>query len=166
MRSSSILTSIQAGHSVLLHVAGFQHYFYVAAPISFQQDDCEPYQMFLESQCQKEINRHSAIISSVQMTMKENILKYQGNQKSPYLKITVTDPDVINRVRSLVQRGDANYKQLWPRREDGILTFDNIAYVLRFMIDTGVSASVSDSKKVVNWLGCRNVVGRSPGREV
>lgn len=72
------------------------------------------------------------------MTMKENILRFQGNQKSPYLKITVNDPKFINRVRTLVQKGNANYKQLWPYSEHGILTFDNIAYVLRFMIDTKV----------------------------
>lgn len=74
------------------------------------------------------------------MTMRENILRFQGNQKSPYLKITVNDPKAINRVRMLVQKGHANYKRLWPAREDGILTFDNIAYVLRFMIDTKVSS--------------------------
>ena len=65
-------------------------------------------------------------------------MRFQGNQKSPYLKITVTDPKMINRVRMMVQKGNANYKRLWPAREDGILTFDNIAYVLRFMIDTKV----------------------------
>ncbi|KAH7386129.1 catalytic subunit DNA polymerase-like protein delta [Pyrenochaeta sp. MPI-SDFR-AT-0127] len=127
------------GHSVLLHVTGFLHYFYVAAPINFHKEDCEPYKVFLESECQKQFNQHSAVISSVQMTMRENILRFQGNQKSPYLKITVNDPKFINRVRTLVQKGFANYKQLWPYRDDGILTFDNIAYVLRFMIDTKVA---------------------------
>lgn len=127
------------GHSVLLHVTGFLHYFYVAAPINFHKEDCEPYKVFLESECQKQFNQHSAVINSVQMTMRENILRFQGNQKSPYLKIIVNDPKFINRVRKLVQMGDANYKQLWPVRKDGILTFDNIAYVLRFMIDTKVA---------------------------
>lgn len=114
------------------------HYFYVAAPIGFQPSDCDAYKVYLESECQKQLNQHSAIIYSVQMTMRENILRYQGNQKSPYLKITVQDPKMINRVRTMVQKGNANWKRLWPAREDGILTFDNIAYVLRFMIDTKV----------------------------
>ncbi|CAA9961376.1 DNA polymerase [Pyrenophora teres f. maculata] len=127
------------GHSVLLHVTGFQHYFYVAAPIDFRKEDCEPYKTFLEGECQKNFNQHSAVIASVQMCMRENILRFQGNQKSPYLKITVCDPKMINRVRMMVQKGNANYKRLWPAREDGILTFDNIAYVLRFMIDTSVT---------------------------
>jgi DNA polymerase delta subunit 1 len=114
------------------------HYFYVAAPIGFQPQDCDAYKVYLESECQKQFNQHSAVIYSVQMTMRENILRYQGNQKSPYLKITVNDPKMINRVRNMVQTGKANWKQLWPYRDDGILTFDNIAYVLRFMIDTKV----------------------------
>ncbi|KAG9194867.1 hypothetical protein G6011_04902 [Alternaria panax] len=129
----------ETGHSVLIHVTGFQHYFYVAAPLNFHKEDCEPYKIFLESECQKSFNQHSAVIASVQMCMRENILRFQGNQKSPYLKITVTDPKMINRVRMMVQKGNANYKRLWPAREDGILTFDNIAYVLRFMIDTKAS---------------------------
>lgn len=32
-----------------------------------------------------------------------------------------------------------NYKQMWKGVDGGILTFDSIQYVLRFMIDTGVS---------------------------
>ncbi|KAH9866079.1 DNA-directed DNA polymerase delta [Plenodomus biglobosus] len=127
------------GHSVLLHVTGFLHYFYVAAPMNFHKEDCQPYKNFLEAECQKQMNQHSAIIASVQMTMRENILRFQGNQKSPYLKITVNDPKYIGRVRTLVQNGFANYKRLWPAGEGGILTFDNIAYVLRFMIDTKVA---------------------------
>lgn len=94
--------------------------------------------MFLEGEAQKIIGQYSVIIHSVQMTMKENIFGFQGNQRSPYLKITVQDPRFINRVRKMVQEGDANYKQMWTYQEGGILTFDNIQYVLRFMIDTKV----------------------------
>jgi len=109
--------------------------------MNFTKVDCEPFKTFLESECQKQMNQHSAIIASVQMTMRENILRFQGNQKSPYLKITVNDPKYIGRVRTLVQKGNANYKRLWPVSEGGILTFDNIAYVLRFMIDTKVNST-------------------------
>ena len=92
--------------------------------------------------------------------MKENILKFQGNQQNPYLKITVNDPNHINAVRTTVQTGAANYKGLWPHREGGILTFDNIAYELRFMIDTKVNASVSVGRSVADLSDRRNVVGR------
>ena len=73
------------------------------------------------------------------MTMRENLFGFQGNQKSPYLKITVTDPRHINKVRSTIEQGHANYKGLWKTVDGHILTFDSIQYVLRFMIDTGTS---------------------------
>ncbi|KAF2475110.1 uncharacterized protein BDR25DRAFT_331719 [Lindgomyces ingoldianus] len=129
----------ETGHSVLLHVTNFQHYFYIAAPVGFQKEDCDPFRIYLEGEVAKQFAQYGAAVQSVQMTMKENIFGFQGNQKSPYLKITVTDPRNINRVRKTVQDGFANYKQLWKCQEDGILTFDNIQYVLRFMIDTKIS---------------------------
>lgn len=116
----------------------FLHYFYVAAPVGFGQSDCDPFRNYLEAEALKAFNQHTAVVDSVQMTMKENMYGFQGNQKSPYLKISVTDPRFINRVRKLVQDGHANWKGLWVRQEGGILTFDNIQYVLRFMIDTKV----------------------------
>ena len=68
-------------------------------------------------------------------------MKFQGNQQSPYIKITVTDPKHINKVRSMLESGERglSYKGLWKGIDSGILTFDSIQYVLRFMIDTGVS---------------------------
>lgn len=76
------------------------------------------------------------------MVLRENLFGFQGNQKSPYLKITVTDPKFINKLRTTIESGSANYKGLWRGVGDGgILTFDSIQYVLRFMIDTGVSSS-------------------------
>jgi DNA polymerase delta subunit 1 len=132
--------TFQSGHSVLLHVTHFLHYFYIAAPVGFQKEHCEPFKHFLANAVAKRHTIHAPAVHSVEMTMKENLYGFQGNQKSPYLKITVTDPKVINRVRSTIQDGDANFKNMWKAQEGGILTFDNIQYILRFMIDTHVSA--------------------------
>lgn len=73
------------------------------------------------------------------MVLRENLLMFQGNQKSPYLKITVTSPKHINKLRTAIEEGNANYKGLWKGVDGKILTFDNIQYLLRFMIDTGVN---------------------------
>lgn len=72
--------------------------------------------------------------------MRENIYGFQGNQKSYYLKITVADPKSISRVRNALENNaqSLNYKGLWANADAGILTFDNIQYLLRFMIDTNV----------------------------
>lgn len=72
------------------------------------------------------------------MVMRENLYGFQGNQKSPYLKVTVTDPRSINWVRTAIEEGNANYKGLWKAADGQVLTFDSIQYVLRFMIDCKV----------------------------
>jgi len=117
-----------------LHVTDFLHYLYVAAPVNFTKNDCDPFKAFLETQ----LAQHQPAIYSVQMVLRENLFGFQGNQKSPYLKITVTDPKFINRLRTSIESGTANYKGYWKGAEGGILTFDSIQYVLRFMIDTKV----------------------------
>ncbi|KAL8715397.1 MAG: hypothetical protein Q9220_000730 [cf. Caloplaca sp. 1 TL-2023] len=136
----------ETGHSTLLHVTDFLHYLYVAAPVSFAKSDCEGFKSYLDTQ----LAQHQPAIHSVQMLLRENLMKFQGNQKSPYLKITVTDPKYINRLRSALENGTCNYKGLWKGIDGGIMTFDSIQYVLRFMIDTGVTGmswvSVPQSK--------------------
>jgi DNA polymerase delta subunit 1 len=119
---------------VLLHVTGFQHYLYVAAPTGFTQHDCQAFKSFLETA----LAQHAPTIASVQLAMRENMYGFQGNQKSPYIKITVTDPKYINRLRTTIEQGYANYKGLWKSVDDTILTFDNIQYKLRFMTDCKV----------------------------
>jgi DNA polymerase delta subunit 1 len=123
------------GHSVLLHVTDFKHYLYVAAPVNFGTKDCEPFKAHLETT----LAQHSPAIFSVQMVMRENMYGFQGNQKSPYLKITVTDPKFIPRLRTTIEQGNANYKGLWKSADNSILTFDAIQYVLRFMVDTHIA---------------------------
>ena len=125
---------------MLLHVTDFLHYLYVAAPVSFSQKDCEPYRAYLESQ----LAQHQPVVHSVQMLLRENLFGYQGGKQSPYLKITVTEPRFINRLRVTIEEGNANWKGLWKRAEGGVLTFDSIQYVLRFMVDTKVSATPRD----------------------
>ncbi|KAF2758969.1 DNA polymerase delta catalytic subunit [Pseudovirgaria hyperparasitica] len=124
----------ETGHSVLLHVSGFLHYLYVAAPINFARTDCESYKAYLESQ----LAQHQPAIHSVHMVMRENMYGFQGNQKSPYIKITVTDPRFIARLRSTIESGSANFRGLWGRIDGGIMTYDSIQYVLRFMIDVKI----------------------------
>jgi len=120
---------------VLLHVTDFLHYLYVAAPSNFVPSDCQPFKAYLETK----LAQHQPAIHSVHIVMRENLFGFQGNQKNPYLKITVTDPKFINKLRTTVESGSANFKSLWKSVDGGIMTFDSIQYVLRFMIDTGIS---------------------------
>lgn len=79
-------------------------------------------------------------VHSVQMVMREDMYGFQGNQKSPYLKITVNDPKHINRLRTLIEKEDGTaYKGLWKSGVGEGLTYDNLEYVLRCMVDCNIS---------------------------
>ncbi|KAL2269711.1 hypothetical protein VTJ83DRAFT_1895 [Remersonia thermophila] len=123
------------GNSVLLHVRDFKHYLYVPAPVSFTPEDCEPFKVFLD----KSLNTHQPVIHSVTLTMRESIYGFQGNIQNPYLKVTVTDPKFIGRVRGVIEKGEANYKGMWKSSDGTIMTYDNIQYILRFMVDTSLA---------------------------
>ncbi|KAH6626446.1 DNA polymerase family B-domain-containing protein [Chaetomium sp. MPI-SDFR-AT-0129] len=123
------------GNSVLLLVKDFKHYLYVAAPVSFTPEDCAPFQAFLETQ----LATHGRVIDSVSLTMRENIYGFQGNTQNPFIKISVTDHRSINRVRTAIEGGDANYKKLWKSSDGTIMTYDNIQYLLRFMVDCSIA---------------------------
>lgn len=87
--------------------------------------------------------QHQPTIHTVQVVQRENMFGWQGNTKSPYIKIVVTDPKHMNKLRSSIESGGANFRGLWKGVDGGILTFDSIQYVLRFMIDTSVSVVVT-----------------------
>jgi DNA polymerase delta subunit 1 len=126
----------------MLHVTDFLHYIYVAAPDGFSTHDCENYKIWLDAQ----IGQHTPAIHSVQIVRRENLYGFQGNVQHAYLKITVTDPKFAPKVRSAFEQpgGQANWKQMWGTSgKDGIMTFDSIQYVLRFMIDCKVCFSHS-----------------------
>lgn len=111
---------------------------------------------------------HHSAIHSVQMVLRENLFGFQGNQKSPYLKITVTDPKHISKLRSLLEgrNSSTSYKGLWKGLDGGIRTFDSIQYVLRFMIDTSVSWINLFWQLLLTPLDLRYVVGGSSAVEV
>ena len=80
------------------------------------------------------------------MVLRENLLGYQGGLQSPYLKISVTDPRCIGRLRKKIEDGDANWKGWWRTVDGKILTFDSIQYVQRFMVDTKVRTPVPPTR--------------------
>lgn len=154
----------EEGNSVMLHVKGFKHYIYVAAPVGFAAQDVIPFKAYLETQ----VGQHETVIDNVSMLMRENIYGFQNNTQNPFLKITVTNPKFINRVRTTIQSCNANWKGLWKSPDGQILTFDNIQYVLRFMVDCKVSALVY-LLLVVAFLtkaDLRNVLGRGARQQI
>ncbi len=128
----------EQGNSVLLHVTDFRHYLYVAAPTSFSPSDCQSFRAFLDSQ----VAMHQPVIHSVQITMRESIYGFQNNTQNPFLKITVTDAKHIGRVRATIENRRANWKGLWGQSKNQIMTYDNVQYVMRFMVDNDVCSTL------------------------
>ena len=91
--------------------------------------------MYLESK----LANNETVVESVQMVLREDLFGFQGNQRSPYLKISVTDSVHVAKVRSSFEGGDVDYKGFWADIEGGVMTYDSVDYVLRFMIDTGIT---------------------------
>jgi DNA polymerase delta subunit 1 len=147
------------GNSVLLHVKDFKHYLYVQAPVSFTPEDCPRFQAYLETQ----LAMHQTVIHAVSLTMRENIYGFQGNVQNPYIKITVTDPKFINKVRTAIERGEANWKGMWKSVDGTIMTYDNLQYLLRFMVDCSVRFRTryqgSEDRKLTGSLDCRHGLG-------
>jgi len=123
------------GNSVLLHVRDFKHYLYVAAPVSFGPEDCPKFKTYLETQ----VAAHQPVVHSVTLMMRESIYGFQGNTQNPYIKISVTDPKHINKVRTAIEKGDANWKGMWKSADGTIMTYDNLQYLLRFMVDCAIA---------------------------
>lgn len=112
------------------------HYLFVAAPMSFTQDNVEGYRRWLDNKLSNSID---PVVHKVEIVMRENLYGFTGNQKSPYLKISVADPKNISRVRALIEKGEGNYSRMWPITDTGLMTFDNIQYVMRFLVDTKIA---------------------------
>lgn len=123
------------GNSVLLHVKDFKHYLYLAAPMNFTNEDCPKFRTYLEGQ----LAFNTTVVHSVSLTMRESIYGFQGNTQVPYIKVSVTDPKHINKVRTLIEKGDANWNGMWKSADGTVMTYDNIQYLLRFMVDCGIA---------------------------
>ncbi|KAG5439383.1 hypothetical protein PCANB_001957 [Pneumocystis canis] len=120
-------------NSVLCIVTGFFPYFYVPSPQRFLKEHIDSFKIALENA----FNSGNRVINNVELVMRQSIYGFQGNEKSLFIKIAVNDPKYIAKVRSLFERGDINFDDMFPPQ---YMTFEsNIPYVLRFMIDASIS---------------------------
>ena len=88
--------------------------------------------------------------------MRENLWGYNGNQKTPFLKIVLNDPKVLPRARSVLEQGEVQFLDMF---NGPTLTFEsNIAFLLRFMIDTKVPSLNSELT-----VDCRYELGGTSG---
>ncbi|KAJ7460613.1 DNA polymerase family B-domain-containing protein [Mycena latifolia] len=125
------------GHSVLAHISDFMPYFYVAQPRGFREEDLEPFRQHLNG-----LVAGDPVVDA-QLVSKRSLWQYRGDDWIPFIKLTINDPRSLPKVRGAFERNECRY-QFFPT-EKPISTFEsNIAYTLRFMIDTKVVG--------MNWI--------------
>ncbi|KAF9931664.1 DNA-directed DNA polymerase delta, partial [Modicella reniformis] len=126
----------EAGNSVICHVTGFQPYFYIPAPLGFKIENIPALKAALEAA----IEKGNSIIK-IEWKLKISIYKYYGDEKSPFLKITLREPKFVAAAKRSIEKGISfeGFKNISDQ------TFEsNIAYLLRFMIDCKVTGA--------NWI--------------
>lgn len=73
----------------------------------------------------------------MEFVQKRSLWGYRGESKPLFLKITICDQRTLPKVRGLFERGETPFRDLFA---EPVTTYEsNIAYTLRFMIDTKVS---------------------------
>ncbi|KDQ18974.1 hypothetical protein BOTBODRAFT_28455 [Botryobasidium botryosum FD-172 SS1] len=124
------------GHSVLAHIADFAPYFYVAQPRGLTEDDLPAFREYLNKQA------GASLVVTLDIEHKRSLWGYFGDDHVPFIKITVTDPKSVPKVRGLFERGELNFRDLYS---GPTTTFEsNLIYILRFMIDTKIVG--------MNWI--------------
>ncbi|EJD34100.1 putative delta DNA polymerase [Auricularia subglabra TFB-10046 SS5] len=109
------------GFSVLAHITDFLPYFYLPAPAGFVGEHLQPFQ--------DNMNKKLGEVVSIEIVAKRTIWEYRGEDKTPFLKITVSHPASISR--------ECNYQGFFPAGK--LVTYEsNVGYILRFMVDTHV----------------------------
>ncbi|CAL1714984.1 unnamed protein product [Somion occarium] len=125
------------GHSVLAHVTDFLPYFYVACPRGLLSDDLQMLELTLNNQAS------GGVVRNAEFVQKKSLLNYRGDAAVLFIKITLADQRSLPKIRGLFERGEVRFKGEFFI--DATPTYEsNIAYTLRFMIDTRVVG--------MNWI--------------
>lgn len=123
-------------HSVLVHVHGFLPYFYVPAPRGFNETTCGDLQSALNTS-------FGGAVEKVELVHAKNLMNYTGSENSNFIKIITADLRSLPRIRGAIERGEFAFRDMFVPGETAV-SFDNVAYTLRFMIDYGVVG--------MNWI--------------
>lgn len=128
----------ESGHSVLVRVHDFQHYFYVPAGPAVLNVSASEFQIGLEDKLRKvsKLNCPQSV-TSVEVVQKRSILYYiPGDPELPFFKVTLYNPNLVREAARELERGGIEVSgKVLPE----IQTFEaSLDYVLRFMIEVGL----------------------------
>ncbi len=125
------------GHSVCAHIHGFLPYFYIHAPRGFTANTCNDFTNHLNVLFGGRAVHRSEVVS------KKSLMGYAGQENVAFIKITISDLRSVPRIRGSFERGEIGFRDLFTPG-DACLTYENIAYTLRFMIDLKIVG--------MNWI--------------
>lgn len=132
----------QQGHSVLVRVHGFKHFFY--APVTDNEIGPNDMKKALQKQLMDDnlVARGTVAISKVEIVTKKSIMYYvPGDPDMTFYKITLHHPKIMKDVAKILQVGGMQVvkKSGDKIRLPELLTFEStLDFLLRFMIDVGL----------------------------
>uniref|UniRef100_A0A336LTL5 DNA polymerase n=1 Tax=Culicoides sonorensis TaxID=179676 RepID=A0A336LTL5_CULSO len=152
------------GNSVCCHVHGFAPYLYVGAPRGFTKDHLYKFKAALNDAVLKDMrsNRENVqeAVLDVEIVEKQSILGYHGEDKFPFIKITVTLPRLLAAVKRLLEK-QIVYSEM--DFQDCKCYESNIDYDIRFMVDTNVVGCSWIEIPAQSWT--KRVRGKEPAPE-
>ncbi|OQR90444.1 DNA polymerase delta catalytic subunit [Achlya hypogyna] len=132
----------EEGHSVMAHIHGFVPYFYASCPDNLSPGDCGLVREALDTIAKKNASDPTAVQGVEIVEDKMSLYGYQFDKKVRLLKIYLSLPNLVPRVRTALESGAVHIPGYGSRSYQ---TYEsNVPYILRFMIDTNV--------KGCNWV--------------
>lgn len=125
------------GNSVCCHVHGFTPYMYIGAPKGFAKSDCAPFKEALNRSVLNDMRSNKdqvqEAILEVNIIERLSMMGYQGDEKVPFIKITVALPRMLAACKRLLEK-----ESMYPKFDfqDCRAYENNIDFDIRFMVDT------------------------------
>ncbi|KAI1884714.1 hypothetical protein AGOR_G00229260 [Albula goreensis] len=128
------------GNSVCCHIHGFTPYFYIPAPAGFSSCHLSDFQKELNTAVLNSMRSNkdnlSVAVLAVDITRKESIYGFHGQQPQDFLRITMATPRLIAPAKRLLEQG---FKfGSFPSK--GHTSYEaNIDFAIRFMVDSDIT---------------------------
>ncbi|EIW79208.1 hypothetical protein CONPUDRAFT_138364 [Coniophora puteana RWD-64-598 SS2] len=130
----------EGGHSVCATITHFAPYFYIPAPRGFTNDDIDAF----KDELNRLVGQEPDAVMRIEPVQRRSLWGFRGDDWVSFLKIFTLEPKAVPKVRGLFERGECQFRDLFAAGEVYPTFESNVAYVLRFMIDTKVVG--------MNWI--------------
>ncbi|KAH9131844.1 hypothetical protein AeRB84_021559 [Aphanomyces euteiches] len=122
----------EEGHSIMAHIHGFVPYFYASCPDGLKPSDCGVVREALDAVAKKNPSDATAVQGVEIVEDKMSLYGYQFDKKVRLIKVYLTLPNFVPKVRSALESGIT----IPGYGTRSYQTYEsNVPYILRFMID-------------------------------